>query len=233
MKKLILGVLFLLPVTIVLILLFTSHNYTPLPVIKTNVPELVNYESLEKKDTIQFEDKITILGFLGKNIKDREINVLNLNQKIYKRFSGFKHFRIVMLITPGQEEQVKSLKYEISRFADELKSWNFVVVDEKELVRIFEGLESPLVLDGNLGTDYVYIIDKDKNLRGRFDDRSKVELREEVEPYMLYGYNTTMISELSGKMTDDIRILFEEYRGKSRKEQSQDRREGVINVDEK
>lgn len=225
-KKLILGILFLLPVSIVLVLLFTSHNYTPLPIIHTNVPELVNYESIENRDSIQFEDKITILGFLGKNVKDREINVLNLNQKIYKRFSGFKHFRIVMLITPGQEEQVKSLKYEISRFADEQKSWNFVVVDEKELVRIFDGLESPLALDGYLSTDYVYIIDKDKNLRGRFDDRSKVELREEnVKPYMLYGYNTTMISELSGKMTDDIRILFEEYRGKSKKERSENRRE--------
>ena len=216
-KKIILGVLFLLPITIVLILLFTSHNYTPLPVIHTNVPELVNYESFEKNDTIQFKNKITILGFLGKNVKGREINVLNLNQKIYKRFSGFKHFRIVMLVTPGQEEEVKNLKYEISRFADELKSWHFVTVDQEELERIFYGLESPLVLDGFSSSDYVYIIDKDRNLRGRFDDRSKVELREEKEPYMLYGYNTTVISELSGKMTDDIRILFEEYRGKSKK----------------
>ncbi len=223
-KKLILGILFLLPVTIVLVLLFTKHNYTPLPIIKTKVPEIVNYKSLEKKDTIQFESKITILGFLGGNVKDREINVLNLNQKIYKRFSGFKHFQIVMLVTPGQEEEIKSLKYEISRFADELKSWNFVEVEEEELVRIFEGLESPLRLDGYLSSDFVYIIDKDRNLRGRFDDRSKVELRENTEPYMLYGYNTIIISELSGKMTDDIRILFEESRGASKKENSEDRR---------
>ncbi|MBC8753093.1 hypothetical protein H2O64_00315 [Kordia sp. YSTF-M3] len=233
-KKIILGVLFLLPIAIVLVLLFTKHNYTPLPVIKTNVPEIVNYESFEKKDTIQFESKITILGFLGGNVKDRKINVLNLNQKIYKRFSGFKHFQIVMLITSGQEEEVKSLKYEISRFADELKSWNFVVVDETELVRIFNGLESPLVLDGYNSSDYVYIIDKDRNLRGRFDDRSKVELREEVvKPYMLYGYNTISISELSGKMTDDIRILFQQSRTASEKDESQKRREEVIKVDKK
>lgn len=223
-KKLILGILFLLPVSIVLILLFTSHNYTQLPIIHTNVPELVNYESFEKKDRIQFEDKITIIGFLGKNVKDRKINVLNLNQKIYKRFSGFKHFQVIMLVSPGQEEEIKSLKYEISRFADELKAWNFVIVDEKELGRIFDGLESPLALDGYLSSDYVYIIDKDRNLRGRFDDRSIVELREEAASYMLYGYNTMMISELAGKMTDDIRILFEEYRGKSKKERSEDRR---------
>jgi hypothetical protein len=233
-KKLILGILFLLPVSIVLILLFTKHNYTPLPIIKTKVPEIVNYESFEKRDAIQFESKITILGFLGGNVKGREINVLNLNQKIYKRFSGFKHFQIVMLITSGQEEQVKRLKYEISRFADEQKSWNFVVVDETELVRIFDGLESPLVLDGYNSSDYVYIIDKDRSLRGRFDDRSKVELREgNAKPYMLYGYNTILISELSGKMTDDIRVLFKQSRESSKKEQSQDRRDEVIKIDKK
>ncbi|WP_420571802.1 hypothetical protein [Kordia sp.] len=232
-KKIILAILFLLPVSIVLILLFTTHNYTPLPVIKMNVSELVNYDSLEGKDTIQFDRKITILGFLGSNVKDRKINVLNLNQKIYKRFSGFKHFQLVMLVTPGQQEEIKDLKFQISRFADELKSWNFLEVEERELQRIFEGLDSPLILDNNSSSEYVYIIDKDKNLRGRFDDRSKVEVREEAEPYMLYGYNTTIISELSGKMTDDIRILFEEYRGKSKNAQSQDRRKEVIEVDKK
>lgn len=233
-KKIILAVLFLLPVSIVLILLFTTHNYNPLPIIgKHKVAELVNYGSIEKKDNIQFDGKITILGFLGSNVKDRKINVLNLNQKIYKRFSGFKHFQLVMLVTPGQEKEINDLKYEISRFADELKSWNFVVVDERELKRIFDELESPLILDGYNSSDYVYIIDKDRNLRGRFDDRSTAEINEEKEPYMLYGYNTIMISELSGKMTDDIRILFEEYRGKSKKEQSQDRRKEVIETDKK
>lgn len=232
-KKIILGILFLLPVTIVLILLFTTHNYTPLPIIRTGVPELVNYESFEKKDTIQFEGKITLLGFLGSNVKDRKINVLNLNQKIYKRFSGFKHFQLVMLVTPGQAKEIENLKFEISRFADELKSWNFVIVEKEELNRIFEGLDSPLLLDGYASSEYVYIIDKEKNLRGRFDDRSKIEIREEAEPYMLYGYNTTIISELSGKMTDDIRILFEEYRGKSKKERSDDRRKEDLKKVEK
>lgn len=233
-KKIILAVLFLLPVSIVLILLFTTHNYNPLPVIgKHKVAELVNYTSIEKRDVIQFDGKITVLGFLGSNVKDRKINVLNLNQKIYKRFSGFKHFQLVMLVTPGQEKEIEELKYEISRFADELKSWNFVVVAERELRRIFDELESPLVLDGYNSSDYVYIIDKDRNLRGRFDDRSVAEINEKKEPYMLYGYNTIMISELSGKMTDDVRILFEEYRGKSKKEQSQDRRKEVIKKDKK
>jgi hypothetical protein len=223
-----------LPVSIVLILLFTTHNYDPLPVIgKHKVAELVNYASIEKKDTIQFEGKITILGFLGSNVKDRKINVLNLNQKIYKRFSGFKHFQLVMLVTPEQEEEISTLKFEISRFADELKSWNFVVVDKKELVRIFNELESPLVLDGYSSSDYVYIIDKDRNLRGRIDDREVNEIEDNLPPYKLYGYNTILISELSGKMTDDIRILFEEYRGKSKKEQSQDRREEVLEADKK
>ncbi|MFK7747308.1 MAG: hypothetical protein AB8B65_02850 [Kordia sp.] len=224
-KKIILGVLFLLPVSIVLILLFTKHNYTPLPVIKKQVAELVNYKSYEGKDTIRFDEKITILGFLGDNVKAGGFNILTLNQKIYKRFSGFKHFQLVMLVSPGQEKEIKSLKEQISRYADELKYWNFVITDKQETERIFLGLESPLQLDEKLSSEYVYIIDKDKNLRGRFDDRSKVELREGgVAPYMLYGYDTTKVSELSGKMTDDIRILFKEYRGKSKNDNSDERR---------
>ncbi|WP_046755148.1 hypothetical protein [Kordia jejudonensis] len=231
-KKIILAVLFLLPVTIVLILLFTTHNYNPLPIIANhNVAELVNYSSIEEKDAIQFDGKITILGFLGSNVKDRKINILNLNQKIYKRFSGFKHFQLVMLVTPGQQEEIEALKHEMSRFADELKAWNFVEVDDKELRRIFDELQSPLGLDGYNSSDYVYIIDKDRNIRGRLDDRSKTEIEEKKEPYKLYGYDTIEISVLSGKMTDDIRILFEEYRGKSKKEQSQDRRKETIKKD--
>ncbi|WP_046743903.1 hypothetical protein [Kordia zhangzhouensis] len=231
-KKIILGVLFLLPVTIVLILLFTNHNYTPLPTIKENVSELINYESFEKKEKIQFEGKITILGFLGDNVSGRKINVLNLNQKIYKRFSGFKHFQLVMLVTSGQTREIDDLKYEISRFADELTAWNFVIVDERELKRIHESLEVPLLLDSKLSSEFVFIIDKSKNLRGRFDDRSDIEVREEAEPYMLHGYNTTIISELAGKMTDDIRILFKEYRGKSTNEKSNKRRTEELNKSE-
>lgn len=232
-KKIILAVLFLLPVAIVLILLFTDHNYNPLPVINENVAELVNYESFEEKEEIQFKGKITILGFLGDNVKERKINILNLNQKIYKRFSGFKDFQIVMLVTEGQSQEIKDLKYEISRFSDELKAWNFVIVDEKELRRIFDELESPLVLDGYKSSDYVYIIDKDRNMRGRFDDRSKTDIEENKDVFMLYGYDTIEISELSGKMTDDIRVLFKEYRDKSKKEQSQDRRSEGVEVDKK
>jgi hypothetical protein len=223
-KKIILGILFLLPVSIVLILLFTTHLYTPLPVIKNNVSELVNYESFEKKDTIQFDGKITILGFLGDNVKDRKINVLNLNQKIYKRFSGFKHFQLIMLVTPGQDEELKKLKNEISRFTDELKYWNFVIVEKEELKRIFYGLESPLLLDPALSSEYMYIIDKDRNLRGRLDNRTDSEIEDGVAPYKLYGYNTRLISELSGEMTDDIRVLFEEYRGSSKTKKSDKRR---------
>lgn len=223
-KKIILGILFLLPICIVLLLLFTNHNYRPLPVIKEDVAELVNYKSFEEKDSIQFGGKITILGFLGSNLENRKINVLNLNQKIYKRFSGFKHFQLIMLITPGQEEEIKNLKQEISRFADELKYWNFVIVDMDEIERIFDGLDSPLSLDALGSSEYMYIIDKDANLRGRIDDRTDDEIEEKVAPYMLHGYNTILISELSGKMTDDIRILFKEYRGTGSNTKSDTRR---------
>ena len=52
-------------------------------------------------------------------------------------------------------------------------------------------------LDDNLGTSNVYIVDKERNLRGRKD---KDEYKE--------GYNTFHPSELSNEMLDDFKIIF-------------------------
>lgn len=50
---------------------------------------------------------------------------------------------------------------------------------------------------------YIFIVDKDRNLRGRDDD-------EDVGT--LYGYNSTDIAELANKMKDDVKIVLAEYR---------------------
>lgn len=223
-KKLILGILFLLPVTILLFFFFSKHNYATLPIIKQKIGEIVNYTSVENRE-IAFEGKITILGFIGKDIEGKDINVLNLNQKIYKRFSGFKNFQFVMLVSKGQEAQIAELKNEISRFTKQLEYWNFVIVDDAEMLRVFENLESPLALDDKLSSDYVYIIDRERNLRGRLDDRDEDEIESERAPYKLYGYNTLEIKQLVDKLTSDLRVLFQEYR--DQKNKSSERREEI------
>jgi len=223
-KKLILGILFLLPVTILLFFFFSKHNYTTLPVIKEKIGEIINYSSIENRE-ITFQDKITILGFLGKDVSGKDINILNLNQKIYKRFSGFKNFQFVMLVSEDQKTEIGKLKNEISRFTKELAYWNFVVVDDAELNRVFQNLDSPLALDSKLSSNYVYIIDRDRNLRGRLDDRDNDEIEKELQPYKLYGYDTLEIKQLVDKLTSDLRVLFQEYR--DQKNKSSERREGI------
>ena len=58
-------------------------------------------------------------------------------------------------------------------------------------------------LDANLSTPYVFIIDKDRNLRGRDDDEDEG---------ILYGFDARNYSEINNKMGDDIKVILAEYR---------------------
>jgi hypothetical protein len=49
----------------------------------------------------------------------------------------------------------------------------------------------------------VFLIDKERNLRGRDDD-------EDVG--ILHGFDSSNYSEINNKMDDDVRILLAEYR---------------------
>ena len=59
-----------------------------------------------------------------------------------------------------------------------------------------------------------YRIDKLYNQRGRIDDRTETEVEKGKKLYGLYSYNSIKISEIKNKMSDDMRILFTEYRQK-------------------
>jgi len=146
--------------------------------------------------------KITVLGFLGSDINSKRSNALNLNQKIYKRFYEFTDFQFVMIVPKGVEAEVKELKKELEELADTVK-WNFVHLEEKEIQSFHKSLKTDIALDATNGTSYVFIIDKDLNLRGRDDDEDE---------QTKYGFNTTLISELNNKMVDDVKIILAEYR---------------------
>ncbi|MCH9659652.1 MAG: hypothetical protein K0U54_01950 [Bacteroidetes bacterium] len=58
-------------------------------------------------------------------------------------------------------------------------------------------------LDASFGTNSVFIIDKERSLRGRDDD----------EDYgVLHGYNASDYAEVNNKMSDDIKVVLAEYR---------------------
>lgn len=196
-KAFVLVVLFIFPLVAYLFFASGINNFGRLPILTENIPNVSELDS-----EVNLDDKITILGFLGSDIEQKKGNAFNLNQKIYKRFSEFNDFQIVMIVPEGTEEKVKSLKDELGALSD-VDKWNFAYGSEAEIKTFFQGLKTGLYLDENLGTSYVFIIDKDRNLRGRNDDEDEG---------VKYGFSTTSVAELNNKMEDDVKIILAEYR---------------------
>ena len=142
------------------------------------------------------------MGFLGDNVELKKGNAFNLNQKIYKPFYEFNDFQMVMIMPIGTEDKVDELKAELGNLVD-IKNWKFIFIEDEEIRAVFTSLKTNLSLDENLGTHYVFIIDKKKNLRGRTDDEEEVTK---------YGFKATSVAELNNKMEDDVKIILAEYR---------------------
>lgn len=196
-KTFVLVTLFVLPVVVYIFFASGVYNFGKLPILTENIVEVSRIDG-----GTQFVEKITILGFLGNNIEVKKGNAFNLNQKIYKRFYEFNDFQFVMMVPLGAEEKVEVLKKDLGNIVD-IQKWNFVFSEEEQIRKVFESLDTKLTLDENLGTPYVFIIDKDRNLRGRDDDEDEG---------MKYGFNTTSVADLNNKMVDDVKIILAEYR---------------------
>lgn len=95
-----------------------------------------------------------------------------------------------------------TLKKELGAFTD-VKKWRFVSASEDAIQKVFASLKTDLKLDGQLATPYVFIIDKELNLRGR-----KIDEDEGTK----YGFNANSVAELNNKMVDDVKIILAEYR---------------------
>lgn len=196
-KTFVLTVLFVLPIVVYLFFASGVTNFGKLPTLTENISDLPPAYS-----DVSLKGKITILGFLGRDIELKKGNAFNLNQKIYKRFYEFKDFQFLMVVPKGTEEKVSELKKELGGLSD-IGKWNFVHVEENEIHKFFEGLQTNLSLDQNLSTPYVFIIDKAGNLRGRKDDDDEG---------VKYGFDATSVADLNNKMEDDVKIILAEYR---------------------
>lgn len=198
-KTFVLAVLFLLPIIAYLFFLSGTTNFGKLATLTVNVNEVPPLN-----DAVALKDRISIVGFLGSDINSKRSNVLNLNQKIYKRFYEFNDLQFVMLVPNGTESKVTSLKEELSALANTEK-WNFVQSSEKQIQDFFNSLKTNLKLDETMATPYVFIIDKDLKLRGRDEDiKEKTKIK--------YGFNSESVAELNNEMVDDVKIILAEYR---------------------
>ena len=211
-RYVVLGVLFFLPVTFLLFLYPATHNYTPLDIVNGPVTDLKQFTS-DSDEQIMLKNHITILGFLGEHPMDQLIAASNLKELVYDKFKGFKTFQVVLIVPDGAQKKAEQLKKEINPYED-IRFWHFVYAEPSKIQGLYNSLKSSSQLNADLSTDQVFIIDKDLNQRGRIDDRTDKEIKKNKTVYGLPSYNCIEVAEIKNKMSEDIRILFTEYRQK-------------------
>ncbi len=187
-------ILFVFPLVVYLFFASGVNHFAKLPVLTQEVQEIGQYSD------IQFKDRITILGFFGNNLQDKKALALNLNQKIYKRFYQFEDFQFLIALPEGTEEEALALKAELEgTTGTDMSRWKVVFLNPEQLNTIFSSLYLPLDLDQNLSSPYVFIIDREGNLRGRDDDD-------------FVGYDARSVADINNNMVDDVKVILAEYR---------------------
>jgi len=221
-RYVVLGILFFLPVIFLLMLYPATHNYEPLDIVAESVSDIELFES-SSDESVLLKDHITVLGFLGNDPNKNSTVALNLKELVYDKFKGFKKFQIVILLPKGTEEASEKLKTEISSYED-LRFWHFVFAEPSAVKRMYYSLKSSTNLNEDLSSYQIFVVDKDLNQRGRLDDRTDSALEKDNPIYGLYSYNCVEVAEIKNKMSDDLRILFTEYRQKRKGEFNSDTR---------
>lgn len=202
-KYLVLGILFIFPIVVYLFFASGINNFAKLPILQKNIAEIAEWQTLSGNN-VQLENNISIIGFWGDDLDYRKLDAFNLNQKIYKRFYKFKDLQFIMVVLNDNQDKLLNIIDELKKGSSEdMSKWKFILGDETKIQGLFSSLGSDIELNNKLSTPFVFIVDKDKNLRGRDDDNSMGTL---------YGYNSSSVAELTKKMTDDIKVILAEYR---------------------
>jgi hypothetical protein len=202
-KKLVLGVLFIFPLLVYLFFASGKNNFAKLPILSSKIAEL-NLDTFDDNETLRLKDKITVLGYWGGDLQNKKAEALNLNEKIYKRFYEFEDFQFVFLVNQNRIKQVEELKNELREgVGTDLSKWNFIPTTNEGIKLHFNSLNTPLKLNTEFSTPYVFIIDKDLSLRGRNDDE---------DDGTLYGFDARSVAQINKKMIDDVKVILAEYR---------------------
>ena len=205
-NKLVLLLLFVLPIGIYLLFSTATHNSLFLPTISKANREIPSHWIGLHAEKVAMKDKITVLGFVGNNVIENRGNFFNLNQKIYNKYKGFKDFQMVMVTPIGNEAKAQQIIDELAPITGEMTGWKFVFAAPQEIQSFYDSYQLVGKLDANFGTPAVIIVDKELNHRGR-----KGKNKKGVEEYK-ESYNTISAADLHNEMTDDVKIILREYR---------------------
>jgi len=200
----ILSILFFGPLLFYIFLLTGTNNFAKLPVLTPGDDDVTEFRSESDVDSVSLDGKISIMCFLGREPLVHKTNALNLNEKIYKHFYGFKCFQFIVILPAGSEDEADQLKKELGATYD-VSEWHFLFGSESQVRDLFESLQTNIVLDEKLYTQNAFIIDRDMNLRGRSED-------DEMPDGMRFGYNAESISTVHQEMVDDVKVVVAEDR---------------------
>jgi hypothetical protein len=201
MKKFfVLFVLFALPIIAYMFFASGQNNFAKLPVLTKTVMDVSEFQTLDGKP-ISLEDKISIVAFFGKKLENLKGNTFNLDQKILEKYYEFNDFQFIVVLPEEAREEAEKFKKEFSGIS-KTEKWKFIFGTPKEVKEVFESFDTPHKLKETY-TPYVFIVDKDRNLRGRSDDEDTGKV---------YGYDSRSVAELSNKMNDDVKVILAEYR---------------------
>jgi hypothetical protein len=213
-KNIVLFVLFILPIVAYLFFASGINSFTKLPTLTSKIPDFgSNWKDLNGGN-ISLNNKITVLGFSGTDLLKNRGNYYNLNNKIYERYHEFKDLQFVVVCPLGTENDAKKV-IEAIAVATDTKEWHFIFAPKEEIKNYFLQLKlNKDKLNSDFGTPNVYLVDKDRNLRGR-----KVKEKKEYKE----GYDTFHPSELGNEMLDDFKIILYEYRAALKKNHNAER----------
>lgn len=200
-KYLVLGILFVLPITVYLFFASGVNQFAKLPKLSEK-PIFINTLVDQNGRDLTTIDKITILGFLGQDVLNHKAEVFNLAHKIYKKNYQFEDFQMLFLATRDQDSAVIALKQEFAQIADPV-NFRVALTNLDTITEIHQQLNTPHPLDELGASSYVYIIDKESQLRGR-----------EQSQYQEFGmgYDASNYAIINNEMNDDIKIILAEYR---------------------
>jgi hypothetical protein len=200
-KYLVLGVLFILPITLYLFLSTGVNHFAKLPVLTDNIKDLNNFSTTDG-EKVSLSGNITILSFFGNDIRSKFGHIFNLTHKIYKPYHQFEDLQFVVVLENGSEELVEELLLELEKI-ESTNKWHFVFGSQEEIHSVFNAMETNLSLDENASIGEVFIVDKNQNLRGRNDDK---------DVGLLYGYDISSVAEINSRLKDDVKVILAEYR---------------------
>ena len=209
-KKIVLGVLFLLPIAIYMFFATGVNNFGKLSVLSQDVVSVLNFKDLNGAP-VTLDNKITILGFFGDTPLQTKAYTYNLAHKIYKKNHEYKECQFLIRLPQSARNGAKILTNKISEIAP-TTAWKYAFGTPQAIQEAFTSLNSGYSLDSSLASSFVFIIDKDAHLRGRNDDQ-------DMPDGLVYGYNSADIGDINNRMSDDVKVVLAEYR-KETKENS-------------